>query len=257
VLAAALHPSDTAARVVIDGAPDEVSVEILDRPAAADAGTTVIAVERTITSGVVGRRYRVLVGSTTGPAGVPSPVPRGGLRNVPVVLPVLGTDAGSDVVSAGARRAGRGARIQVMAAHEPGLAAALLRAVSDGAEVIVVTGGDRRTLELARILDGRPVPIAPLPDREAIGALLGRCRVEVEVPVPVLEGRERERTWQLLRSVGVDGTHHLVEVDPRPAFDELGLDPRTASLVERSAAAAGVLAGRLAAANRRWRSAVE
>jgi hypothetical protein len=47
--------------------------------------------------------------------------------------------------------------------------------------------------------------------------------------------------------------HHLVEVDPRPAYDELGLDLGGAGLGQLAAAAAGVLAGRLAARNERWR----
>jgi hypothetical protein len=42
-------------------------------------------------------------------------------------------------------------------------------------------------------------------------------------------------------------------VDPRPAFDELGLDVHDARLDQLAAAAAGILAGRLAAANARWR----
>ena len=253
VLARDLRPSDVAAGVLIDGRTGELSAEILDHEVPVAAGTAVTVAETTIEIGVKQRPFRLLVGPSTGPGAVPR-VPDEGLRWVPVV--VVG-EAGRDLVHAGARRAGHDPRIRVLADEEPGLAADMLGVVSSGADVIIVLGGGPRTIELARILGGRPVVAAPLPDPDSIRAMLEDCRVEVDVPVPALEEPERERTWELMRTLGLDRTHHLVEVDPRPAFAGLEIDPRTAALVDRSAAAAGVLAGRLAAANRRWRTAID
>jgi hypothetical protein len=45
-----------------------------------------------------------------------------------------------------------------------------------------------------------------------------------------------------------------VDVDPAPAFDELGRDLSAADLDTLGGGAAGVLAGRLAVRNRRWRA---
>jgi hypothetical protein len=254
VLAGAVRPTDAAAVVRVDGGAEELTAEILDRPAPADAEAAVILAEATIGVGVEDRQFRVLIGPTTGPDAVRTVIPPGGLQLAPIVVVA---DAGRALAEAGARRAGRDPSIAMMTAGGPRLAAELLRAVSTGAEVVIVTGGDRRTIELAGILGGRPVPAASVDDHEAIRAMLRSCRVEADVPLPSLEGSERERAWELMRSSGLDRTHRVVEVDPRPAFDELGVDPRTAPLADRAAGAAGVLAGRLAAENRRWRATVD
>jgi hypothetical protein len=50
--------------------------------------------------------------------------------------------------------------------------------------------------------------------------------------------------------------HHLVEVDARPALEELG-DLAGDSLSALAAAAAGVLAGRIVVGDRRWRAEAE
>jgi hypothetical protein len=94
------------------------------------------------------------------------------------------------------------------------------------------------------------------------------CKVEVDVPVPVLD-QEEQRTvvWDALRSRHLEELHHLVEVDGRPAPEELhgrGIDVETMGRgIEDdpafflAAGAAGVLAGRMAAENRRWRPSAE
>jgi len=133
----------------------------------------------------------------------------------------------------------------------PWLGARLLSAARAGIEVIVVTHGDARSAELARILNGRPIPCAWSGD-EGPTTWLDSIRVEVDVPVPTADGRERRQLRRRLASL-TDGGHRLVEVDPRPAFEELATT-RGAALADRAAGAAGVLAGRLAARNRRWRS---
>ena len=48
-----------------------------------------------------------------------------------------------------------------------------------------------------------------------------------------------------------------MEVDPGPAFAHAGLDIGRASLEALAAGAAGVLAGRLSAGNRRWRAQLD
>jgi hypothetical protein len=91
------------------------------------------------------------------------------------------------------------------------------------------------------------------------------CKVGVDVPVPALADETRRTSiWDALRSRHLEETHHLVEVDGQPALDELrgrGLDVRTMGrgmdddpAFFLAAGAAGVLAGRMAAENRRWRT---
>jgi hypothetical protein len=90
------------------------------------------------------------------------------------------------------------------------------------------------------------------------------CRVDVNVPVPALrDDAQRRAVWEALRSRQLEELHHLVEVDGAPAIEELRareLDVRTMGRgIEDDPAfflasgAAGVLAGRLAVENRRWR----
>jgi hypothetical protein len=94
------------------------------------------------------------------------------------------------------------------------------------------------------------------------------CKVDVNVPVPVLEDdAERSAVWDALRSRKLEEIHHLVEVDGAPAVEELrarGVDVRSMGRgIEDdpafflAAGAAGVLAGRLAAENRRWRRSTD
>jgi hypothetical protein len=90
------------------------------------------------------------------------------------------------------------------------------------------------------------------------------CRVDVNVPVPALEdAAQREAVWAALRERKLEERHHLVEVDGRPALDELaergvevttmgrGIEDDPAFFL--AAGAAGVLGGRMAAGDRRYR----
>jgi hypothetical protein len=90
------------------------------------------------------------------------------------------------------------------------------------------------------------------------------CKVDVNVPVPVLaDEAKRAAVWDSLRSRRLEEAHHLVEVDGQPALEELrarGIDVRSMGrgidddpVFFLAAGAAGVLAGRMAAENRRWR----
>jgi hypothetical protein len=134
-------------------------------------------------------------------------------------------------------------------------------------------------LMAAATLGGRPIPalrVSFADERErhrgvshhSLTILADVCKVDVHVPVPVLEDDEqRAAVWKGLRSRTLEEVHHLVEVDGRPAVEELlarGIDVRSMGRgIEDdpafflAAGAAGVLAGRLAAENRRWRQSRE
>jgi hypothetical protein len=128
----------------------------------------------------------------------------------------------------------------------------------------------------AATLGGRPIPalrVSFADERErhravshhSLTILADVCTVDVNVPVPVLsDDAQRDAVWSSLRARKLEERHHLVEVDGRPALDELrarGLDVRSMGrgidddpAFFLAAGAAGVLAGRMAAENRRWRA---
>jgi hypothetical protein len=133
-------------------------------------------------------------------------------------------------------------------------------------------------LMAARTLGGRPIPalrVSFADERErhrgvshhSLTILADVCKVDVNVPVPMLEDAEqREAVWGALRDRKLEDLHHLVEVDGAPAVEELrarGIDVRTMGrgidddpAFFLAAGAAGVLAGRMAAEDRRWRSTI-
>jgi hypothetical protein len=135
--------------------------------------------------------------------------------------------------------------------------------------------GSGHALMAAATLLGRPIPalrVSFADERErhrgvshhSLTILADVCKVDVNVPVPVLEDEaQRSVVWGALRSRQLEEIHHLVEVDGAPAVEELrarGVDVRTMGRgIEDdpafflAAGAAGVLAGRMAAENRRWR----
>jgi hypothetical protein len=130
-------------------------------------------------------------------------------------------------------------------------------------------------LMAAATLGGRPIPalrVSFADERErhrgvshhSLTILADVCKVDVNVPVPMLaDDEQRAAVWDALRSRNLEDVHHLVDVDGTPAVDELrsrGIDVRTMGrgidddpAFFLAAGAAGVLAGRLAAENRRWR----
>jgi hypothetical protein len=134
-------------------------------------------------------------------------------------------------------------------------------------------------LMAAATLQGRPIPalrVSFADERErhrgvshhSLTILADVCKVEVNVPVPVLEDdAQRSAVWEALRSRQLEEFHHLVEVDGTPAVEELqtrefdvrtmgrGIEDDPAFFL--AAGAAGVLAGRLAAENRRWRQSAD
>lgn len=124
-------------------------------------------------------------------------------------------------------------------------------------------------------LQGRPIPalrVSFADERErhrgvshhSLTILADVCKVPVNVPVPTLAHEEqRTAVWDALRSRRLEDVHQLVEVDGQPAVEELrergvdvrsmgrGIDDDPAFFL--AAGAAGILAGRMAAENRRWR----
>jgi hypothetical protein len=137
--------------------------------------------------------------------------------------------------------------------------------------------GSGNALNAGATLGGRPIPalrvsFADTRERHrgvshhSLTILRDVCLVPTDIPVPVLEDDgQRETVWSALRSARLEAQHQLVEVDGRPALDELvarrvevrsmgrGVDDDPAFFL--AAGAAGVLAGRVAAGNRRWRLA--
>jgi hypothetical protein len=137
--------------------------------------------------------------------------------------------------------------------------------------------GSGTALNAAATLGGRPIPALRVSFADARERHRGLshhsrtilrdvCLVETDVPVPVLDDRgQRDAVWGALREADPGGRHHLVEVDGRPAHEELvardvvvrsmgrGFEHDPAFFL--AAGAAGVLAGRLAAGNRAWRGA--
>jgi hypothetical protein len=90
------------------------------------------------------------------------------------------------------------------------------------------------------------------------------CHVAANVAVPVLEdAAQRDAVWDSLRARRLEHKHQLVEVDGRPALEELerarvhvtsmGRSPADDPAFFVAAGAAGVLAGRMAANARAYR----
>jgi hypothetical protein len=136
--------------------------------------------------------------------------------------------------------------------------------------------GSGNALNAASVLGGRPLPalrISFADGRERHRGLSHHsrtilrdvCLVQTDVAVPALDDDDqRTAVWDALRDLGAPGRHRPVEVDGRPAIDELEARGVAVRSMGRSvgddpafflaAGAAGVLAGRLAAGDRRWRT---
>jgi hypothetical protein len=189
---------------------------------------------------VVGTRrvgFRVPLGAWPGDA--PGP---GGLLGLPVV--VLPPGSPTRPVLEGAARSGRATAAEVIP-DGPGLLAA-------DAEVLVVRDGNGRVMNLVRALGGRPLPALPSSDPGAIHAFLDGCHVDLDIAIPVVDEDRRAALRASLAPLRSEGVHHLVEVDPRPVREPAAVAPEDALDPALWSAAAGVLAGRLAAGRRHW-----
>ena len=156
-----------------------------------------------------------------------------------------------DVAAEAARRAGGlGARAV------PWSGADDVRAASSAEDLILVTCAPEEVSEAVRdLLDAgaRPIPAlaiegdarTPRLSRSARSILDDPSLPGMEIPVPaVADDDARRALWDQLRALRAEERHHLVEVDVGPAE----------GWPEAGAAAAGVLAGRRAAGDRRWRT---
>ncbi len=218
----------------------------LEMPAA------VVLAQTEIEVGVSSHRIAVVLGPWSSDEHPAGPL---GLASTPIV--VLPDPSLAPLVAAGARRAGRTPTVAMIATDErfPGLRA--LELVRGGAEVLLLADEGPTSLWLARALGGRPLAVLSLADPAGSRAVFEDLDLDVHVPVPACEEPLRGRIRSALAPLELEALHHLVEVDPMPAFDELGLDSSAADLDQLAAAAAGVLAGRLAVTNRRWRLELE
>ena len=174
----------------------------------------------------------------------------GGLSNIPVV--VVSTSGAVAFARAGAENAGRASVDVVHETPEP-LGARLLDGAREAEVVIAATPRSAvvEALTAARALGGRPLPAVPLGERDAARDMLDGCWVDLDIAVPSLEGDRRAELRRNLEDLGLFTAHHVVEVDPRPGIGDRSV--ATVSLSDLAAAATGVLAGRIAVGNRRWR----
>lgn len=221
---------------------------------ATSVGASLMVVQTTVEVGIERRDLTMAIGPW--PSDGPNPAGPLGLASTAVI--VLPDPVWSDLATAGALRAGRQSACARLPGDAPALGLQMLVAVTEGgADIVLVEGGAGPHLRVARALGGRPLAVLPLPDRDAVETTLQGCGLDVLVPVPSLEDPDRSLVADCLRPLTLEATHHLVEVDPAPAFEQTGVDLDRASLHARAAGAAGVLAGRLAASNRRWRAQLE
>jgi hypothetical protein len=193
--------------------------------------------------GIVERRVEVPLGSLTGQ------VDPGGLMNLPVVVVA---SAGSDEAARrGARAAGGAAIVGLRSGAEP-VGGRLLEAVGADVVIAVVEPAEAPgVLVTARALSGRPLPVIPFDDPERASAMLDGCWVDLDIAIPSVDDPLRGGLRRRAEELGLFAAHHVVEVDPRPGLDGPEGPPRSLDVL--AAAATGVLAGRIAAGNRRWR----
>ncbi len=184
----------------------------------------------------------------------------GALRNTPVV--VLGDQRLEATVREGVARAGLASITRLELASGTFLGAELLAASSSADALLVIADGSvaAAALVVVRALGGRPLPVVPLDDPAGARAMLHACDVDLDIAVPSVDDPLRGLIRGVMGQLGLFAHHHVVEVDPRPALSKAEIDDVGAaggagvpSLFELAAAATGVLAGRVAAGNRRWR----
>ena len=231
--------------VSIDTVGSTVIAQIYAPPGDLTSGDDVVAATATIPAGVVDLERTALLGPWPPDAADPSdPL---GLRSTPVVL--LGDASLARIALAGVDRAGRAPETRSVGAPGTALGLDLLAAVTSGVEAIVVSGADGRLIDLVRLLGGRAIVASPVSDGSDVHVWLTAAELDAEIPIPI--GHDVDRVAMPPLTFGP--MHQLVQVDPTPALEEAG-EPIDAAPDVLAAAAAGVLAGRIAAGNRRWRA---
>jgi hypothetical protein len=194
--------------------------------------------------GVEAREVRVPLGRSV------ERVDPGGLRNSPVVVFV--SDGIAQLVEAGATRSG-GATVRHVEAS-PGLLAAAVLDAARTADVMLARVEPEEAagaLVTVRALKGRPLPVVPFDRPDLARTMLARCWIDLDIAIPSHGDDRRDEAWEAARALDLISAHHIVEVDPRPGLDHEGAP--NAGLDGLTASATGVLAGRIAAGNRRWR----
>jgi hypothetical protein len=240
-----LEGSPEARTVAVRTEAGRIEARAYAPPGGLEQGDEVVAASATIAVGIVDRDETALLGPW--PADRPDPGGPLGLASTPVVL--LPEASTADVALAGVARAGRTPAVARLEGPIPALGLALLAATAAGDEVIVLTEAEGRHVDLVRILGGRAVVALAAAD-QTVRAWLAETELGADVPVPATD----ERLSSAFASLGLEATHQLIQVDPMPAFDEAEVRRRDRAVPVLTAAAAGVLAGRIAAANRRWRA---
>ena len=207
----------------------------------------VVAASATIAVGVLDRDETALLG----PWPVDGSHPAGplGLASTPVIL--MPDAATIDIALAAVARAGRGSAVARVDASTSGLGLALLAAADAGADILVMSGAMGLHIDLVRILGGRAVVALASPDPVAIVSWFQGAELGADLPLPTANPQGSAD----IAALRLESVHQLVQVDPTPALDEAGV--RVTSFGVLSAAAAGILAGRIAAGNRRWRATFE
>lgn len=193
--------------------------------------------------GVEAREVRVPLGRSV------DRIDPGGLRNSPVVVFV--SDGIAELVEAGAVRSG-GATVRHVEASPGPLGAAVLDA-AETADVLLARVEPEEAadaLVTVRALEGRPLPVLPFDRPDLARTMLTDCWIDLDIAIPSHGDDGRDEAWEAARALDLLATHHLVEVDPRPG---LGLQGPNVGVERLTASATGVLAGRIAAGNRRWR----
>jgi hypothetical protein len=233
--------------VSIDTVAGTVVARIYAPPGDLTSGDAVVAATATIPVGVVDLERTALLGPC--PSDAPGPSDPLGLRSTPVILLADGSLA--RIALAGIDRAGKAPKTRSVGSPATALGLDLLAAATCGVEAIVVSGADGRHIDLVRILGGRAIVASPVSDGSDVHAWLAAAELDAEVPIPI--GHDVDRVAMPPLTLGP--IHQLVQVDPTPALEEAG-EPIDAAPDVLAAAAAGVLAGRIAVGNRRWRAAL-
>ncbi len=135
--------------------------------------------------------------------------------------------------------------------------------------------GSGEALNAVEALGGRPVAALRISFAErrerhrgvshhSLTLLERVCTVRANVVVPALDGAQRDLVWGALRGHGLEERHQLVEADGEPALreleraglriDSMGRTPADDPVFFRAAGAAGIVAARLAAGARTYRS---
>jgi hypothetical protein len=131
------------------------------------------------------------------------------------------------------------------------------------------------SLNAAHAVGGRPVAALRMSfadgrDRHrgvshhSLTTLAEVCLVPATVAVPALDEPERSLVWDALRAAKLEERHQLVEAagetalqalaDAGVAVESMGRTPDDDLAFFLAGGAAGIVAGRMAAGNRRWRS---